>query len=266
LNATELRYILKRPIAFYPIIGKICGDAATGLFLSQCLYWSDKSSDLVGWFWKTQEEWTEETCLSRREQETARARLKELNILEENHVRIEHRLYFRVDLEKLSSLVNATCETYIPECPKPPLGGGGNEQPRKAESAIPKRTESTSETTSREREVEVLNYQAPTLYLEMVDSLRALERIWKDHPRARFCKWEEPKFSSSFGHTEASIGKEPFRRAWVEYLNSQETPTALGFLYTQPKPPRRQRGSRPSSTPSGLSDSERLKKLLGRSK
>ena len=107
-------------------------------------------------------------------------------------------------------------------------------------------------------------YQPKNLYLEIADSLRALERIWNDHPSARHAKWEEPQYSSTFTRYEEYQGREIFRKAWVAYLNATEIPTALGFLYTQPKPPCKQRHRRSAEQVTGLSDADRIRKILGR--
>lgn len=42
----------------------IAGDLESALFLSQCVYWSDKSSASDGWFYKTHNEWEQEIGLS----------------------------------------------------------------------------------------------------------------------------------------------------------------------------------------------------------
>ena len=42
----------------------ITGDINAALFLSQCIYWSDKVRNVDGWFYKTADEWKAETSLS----------------------------------------------------------------------------------------------------------------------------------------------------------------------------------------------------------
>ena len=46
-----------------------------------------------------------ETGLSRKEQETARKLLREKGVLIETHKRLEHRMYYKIDCEKLDELL-----------------------------------------------------------------------------------------------------------------------------------------------------------------
>ena len=98
------RIIKDRPVAYHPDFAKAIGSVQAALFLSQLLYWSDKGNN-DGWIYKTQKEFYEETGLSRREQETARKRLKELGILEEKYQGIPRRLYYRVNMNRLAGLM-----------------------------------------------------------------------------------------------------------------------------------------------------------------
>lgn len=64
-----------RPIAFNRDFVSL-GIGVTGaLFLSQGRYWSKRTKDEDGWFYKTVEEWTEETGLTAREQRTVKDEL-----------------------------------------------------------------------------------------------------------------------------------------------------------------------------------------------
>ena len=86
-----------RVVAFYPDLARAVGSVKAGLLLSQLLYWSRGTE----WICKTQEEIQERTSLSRQEQETARALLKELGILEEKYRGMPRRLYFRINTDRL---------------------------------------------------------------------------------------------------------------------------------------------------------------------
>lgn len=103
--------LLGSPVAFHSIFAKIAGGATHGLFLSQAYYWSSIKSDSDGWFYKSGADWEEETGLSRRERDGARAALGPdgLKVLEERRDYSEHRVYFRVDMEALEVM----CKTYI---------------------------------------------------------------------------------------------------------------------------------------------------------
>ncbi len=116
--------LLDRPVGFHRALADVGGGATAGLFLSQALYWSRRTTDRAGWFWKTQQEWQAETALTRREQETARARLRATGVLQERHAGVPAKLYFRVDLARLAALLRGVAGQ-----------DGGNRQPRMAGSA-----------------------------------------------------------------------------------------------------------------------------------
>ena len=90
-----------QPIAFnkhYVFIG--CGINGA-LMLSQLVYWTSRTNDNDGWIYKTQTEWTQETGLTRKEQETARKTLKILGFISEKKVGVPRRVFFRVERENL---------------------------------------------------------------------------------------------------------------------------------------------------------------------
>jgi hypothetical protein len=90
-----------RPIAYHPILAKVFGSVTAALFLSQIGYWSDKGAHHSGWIWKTEEEMTDETGLSRSEQQTARALLVWTGVLEEKRKGVPARMWFKIDWEML---------------------------------------------------------------------------------------------------------------------------------------------------------------------
>lgn len=98
-----------RVVQFYPALRPLLGSASAVLFFGQALYWSDKTDNDSGWFWKTEEQWEEETSLSRREQETARRLLRQAGVLLEEFRGIPRKLWFRLDLERFEQLA----ETYF---------------------------------------------------------------------------------------------------------------------------------------------------------
>ena len=99
-----------RPIAFHRGFVTLTGSVTAALMLSQAVYWQRRTHDPEGWWWKTMEDWTEETGLSRKEQENARRRLKTIGLLEEERRGVPARLYFRVDLSILNSPPQPICE------------------------------------------------------------------------------------------------------------------------------------------------------------
>lgn len=100
--AALIKKLLKRPVAYHRAFCEMAGKACAGVMLSQAWYWSTRTDD-DGWFYKTREEWREETGLSRSEQETARKRLVRLGFLEEQHRGMPRQLHFRLNVEKVIS-------------------------------------------------------------------------------------------------------------------------------------------------------------------
>lgn len=117
---------LDRPIAFHPALVKLGVGVTGALMLGQAIYWTKRTSDQSGWFWKTSTEWEEETGLTRREQDGARARLREAGFIEEAKHGIPARLFFRVNVEAIEAALGGmhqTAKQVAPEggvCTKPP--------------------------------------------------------------------------------------------------------------------------------------------------
>ena len=100
-------FIPDRPIAFNRDFVDL-GIGITGaLLLSQAIYWSKRTKDTQGWFYKTADEWQEETGMTRNEQETARKKLRELGILEEKRAGLPAKLYYRINAYKLGELLTS---------------------------------------------------------------------------------------------------------------------------------------------------------------
>ncbi len=169
--------LLDRPIAFHRVFVRLTGSVTAAVMLSQALYWSKRTKDAEGWFWKTREEWEAETGLTRREQETARRALRMASapvcaFWQEEERGMPSRLWYKVDsallMEALSLLESPALQA--PSDHASLLGGnvptsraesaqqegtnrtnkkGGNVPTSRAESAQHyKDTETTSENTT----------------------------------------------------------------------------------------------------------------------
>ena len=114
--------VLSSPIAYYVTFAKIAGSVAAGVMLSQLVYWTGKGNNPDGWIWKTAAEMEEETGLTRREQETARRRLRERGFVEERLAGVPATLHYRVNLD---AVMEAAAQI------------GEKRQPSLAESANP---------------------------------------------------------------------------------------------------------------------------------
>ena len=84
LNPELLLQILDLPVSFHRCLVPITGSVTAALLLSQAICNAQEADrTLSEWFSKSQDEWDEETGLSRWEQETARRALREAGFLEE---------------------------------------------------------------------------------------------------------------------------------------------------------------------------------------
>jgi hypothetical protein len=98
----------ERPIAYSVNLARVTGDVKAALFLSQLVYWTRVGVDVEqheGWIFKSREQWTDETGLSRYEQESARNKLLELGLMEEARVGTPARNCYRVVPQVLGSML-----------------------------------------------------------------------------------------------------------------------------------------------------------------
>lgn len=97
----KLEKLFDRPIAFHRVFVGLGVGVTGALLLSQSIYWSRRCADEGGWFFKNASEWEEETGLTRREQETARKRLKAEGLIYEELRSVPATLHFRVDFDAI---------------------------------------------------------------------------------------------------------------------------------------------------------------------
>ncbi len=134
--------ILDRPIAFHRCFAEVAGGALPALMLSQALYWQrrpGKDEGQGGWWWKTQEQWTEETGMSRTEIETARRKLVASGLLEHKKAGCPGRSFYRVNAEKVYLVLSAGSQTSLREtckldCGKPANKNAGFRQTKRTET------------------------------------------------------------------------------------------------------------------------------------
>lgn len=90
--------LLSPPISFHRVFAKLTGGVAEGLFLS--ILWNAKD-----WVEITYKQWQEEYCLTRREVDAGRKKLKELGLLEEKKEKGANRtVSYRVIPDKVLKL------------------------------------------------------------------------------------------------------------------------------------------------------------------
>ena len=153
---------LGRAVAYHPGLAQMVGSVKAGLMLDQLLYWWPKRTDERG-VYKTQAEWTEETGLSRKEQETARRQLSKLGIVETEYARLSHRLYFIVNENQLEELWKEHVHSRMPEsdigeCTKRTVGNVQNGH----SSSVHKSTAETTTEITRETPSTRESFDHPT--------------------------------------------------------------------------------------------------------
>ena len=172
-----------RPIAYYPKLAHIIGNVKAALFLCQLFYWKDKGMMGDGWIFKTSEEWKEETGLSYDEQRGARKTLSGLGLLEEKHDRLNHRMFYRVNVHTLNNIWDA----HFPNSENPNSGNGKTQDGESLKPEFVNRnTETTAETTTETKDSAAENKPRQTRVRDMhfeslsdICGMTPLERDWK---------------------------------------------------------------------------------------
>lgn len=105
---TMSRLVTRPVVAYNPDLARISGSVNAGMMLSRMCEWGGPSSDSCGdgWFCKTRDEWQEELAMTRSEQETARRKLREAGIIEEDRRGLPARVHFRVNVDKVNDLLS----------------------------------------------------------------------------------------------------------------------------------------------------------------
>ena len=111
------------------------GSVNASILFGHFVYWNDKGCSELG-IYRTAEEIEEETGLSVQEQRTARAKLRKCGVLIETEKRIEHRIYYKLDLAVFDALMlqhSGGAESTAPKC-KINIRGVSNQHSGSAES------------------------------------------------------------------------------------------------------------------------------------
>ena len=97
ITADLLLEVFDLPVSFHRCLVPITGGVTAALMLSQAI-WTTQTIEPAanGWFSKSQDQWTDETGLTRWEQETARRALRSAGFVEERRVGMPAKLWFRV--------------------------------------------------------------------------------------------------------------------------------------------------------------------------
>lgn len=199
--------ILDRPIAFQRCFVALTGSINAALMLSQAIYWSNRTDDPEGWFYKSRDEWTDEIGLTHEQQETCRKRLRATGFWEEKEERLKHRIWFRI-VEP--SLRDALRKIPVSRNRKTRLSESGNSGSGTPLFPVPcNRTETTAETTA---EKSVRSEAA-----EFMEAWNALPQVFpkikamsSGRVRAFNARMKEPAWREYWRTALAMVAQSPF--------------------------------------------------------
>jgi hypothetical protein len=97
--------LLKRPIAYHPVLAELSGSITAGILLSQLIYWSDRGHSDDGWIYKKDWDLRHETAMTRHELLSARRRLVDANLLMTQKRGWPPILWYMINWEHLENLL-----------------------------------------------------------------------------------------------------------------------------------------------------------------
>lgn len=160
MRPSDLLMDFGKPVAYYPGLVKVMGSVNAVILFCQLFYWTGKEQSELG-IHKETAEIEAETGLSYEAQLTARKQLKKRGILIEVNKRLEHRIYYRINTERLDTILSQVIDlapngqSPIGETVKPKVANPAKPNPPSGESLVGGdgkdhfvHTENTTENTS----------------------------------------------------------------------------------------------------------------------
>ncbi len=228
--------LMENPVSFLPAVARLCGSATAGLMLSQAIFWSRTKKVVArdGWFWKSAQEWQEETCLSVREQMTAREALRGLGFLSEYKKKVDGAptIHYRVNFRAIidAFLQNGNCGNAISEIAETqyhPPDIAKKENDKSANSY--KEAETTPETTRDYQRGEQARPLSPVLVVDRSKLGEAISRCTLkpgdlDYDRQMFRFILRNRGGLTPTQAKEYLGEDPEWRKWPfwDVLDSQE--------------------------------------------
>jgi len=224
VKLTEFLTDVGRPVAYYPSLRKVIGSTNATIFLCQFIYWTGKEASGGGWIFKTSEDVESEIGLSYDEQVTARKVLLKAELIQEKYKRLDHQMFFKVNMQNLDERWNKMRVSGIPETGNAVFG----------KQALPNsligNTETTTETTTAEETPKTIKRgDAVDGMIEMSQMPGIKSIIRKDAMESLIA---------------TRLGIQPTRRGWKDFLefvdnrqqkDGQMLTTFLDWLTMQPK-------------------------------
>ena len=163
----KLTQLLDRPIAYHRCFVTITGSVKAAIMLSQAMYWQARAKQKNGYWYKSAEEWEEETGLTRHEQQTARKDCEKFLLSDLRGVPAT--LFWKVDEVALqAALFSENSETSFTESVKLDLRNQSN---------INKNTETTTEIT-QDIDIAKISKKIDELKFKFNPNTPTLLKIW----------------------------------------------------------------------------------------
>ena len=102
MKLTQALEQLGPTVAYYPRLAPALGGCKAAILVCQLFYWQGRSTD--GWVYRSADELVGDTGLSYGEQTTARKQLVKIGVLETKYRRLEHQMYFKLDMDRLNEV------------------------------------------------------------------------------------------------------------------------------------------------------------------
>lgn len=110
--------IFDRPILFHRVFVELTGNIMSALMLSQAMWWTRNpvSKKRDGWFYKTQDEWQQETGMNRYQQDKAREILRGFSFWQEKREGLPAKMWYRVNQNALMREISSLSKVSKLEC------------------------------------------------------------------------------------------------------------------------------------------------------
>lgn len=244
--------LLDRPIAFNRTFVDLGVGITGALMLSQCVYWSTRTKNPEGWFYKSRDEWREETGLTRREQETARKNLRAKGFIEEEKRGVPCRVFFKLNRQALEAAVlelaqkrpTSRAESAQLDCTNAPDSDGGK-RPTITESTAETTTESTHKPPRAAQEHALPEWLPAEQWADFVEHRKQLKAKLTD--RAITLALKELTKLRDAGHDPAAVLEQSVVNGWKGVF-----PIKGGNVHPFPGKPRPKHTGLDQATDAGL--------------
>jgi hypothetical protein len=176
---------------------------------------------------KTMKSLLSDTGMTEWEMRGSREMLEKVGAITCTYLRLEHTLEFSVSLSRLDEL----CKDYEQK---------GVEASEETSDAHPRKHQMPPEETSDRHPMKpqidhYLENKIETGETEIVvdlvqNILPWMEKIFRSSPRCHDLAWPKIKYPKDFQITDDRVGREIFRRAWIEEVGTSENPNPFEFL------------------------------------